>query len=106
MKSLLSKLALVAFAGGAITLAGLQTSLAQSGRPNSTTMTCSQAQALITQRGAVVMSTGRYTFDRYVANFSYCQRGEYLRREFIPTKDNNKCFVQRCDPSRPFIFND
>ncbi len=106
MKSLLSRLAIVALTGGGAALAGIQVSEAQSGRPNSTTMTCSQVQAMITQRGAVVMSTGQYTFDRYVANFSYCQHGEFLRRDFIPTKDNNKCFVRRCDPSRPFIFND
>ncbi|GAB4528911.1 MAG: hypothetical protein Tsb0019_30840 [Roseibium sp.] len=105
MTSLPKKLAIAALAGGVLTLTGLTAAEAQSGRPNTTTMTCAQVQSMINQRGAVVMSTGRHTFDRYVANRSFCAHGEYLRRDYVPTRDNNRCYVQRCDPARPFWFD-
>jgi len=106
MTSLPRKLAIATLAGSVLSLTALTAAEAQSGRPNSTTMTCGQVQSLINQRGAVVISTGRHTFDRYVANFSFCAHGEFLRREYIPTRDTNRCYVLRCDPARPFRFND
>lgn len=89
----LARLASTALAGGLAMLAAIQPSLA---RPNSTAMTCAQVQSMITRQGAVVMSTGQYTFDRYVANLNFCQHGEVLYREYIPTRDTRKCRVQRC----------
>jgi hypothetical protein len=89
---------------GAVLVTALP-SAAQSGRPNSTTMSCGQAQSMINQRGAVVMSTGRYTFDRYVANRSFCQHGEVTRRDYIPTKDNAKCYVLRCVNPQPWRYD-
>ncbi|WP_428643092.1 hypothetical protein [Roseibium sp.] len=91
--SALTKRLLMAAAAGTLTLAAVQPSLA---RPNSTAMTCAQVQSMIVRNGAVVLSTGQYTFDRYVANLNYCQHGEVLYREYIPTKDSRKCPVQRC----------
>lgn len=63
------------------------------GRPDSRNMTCDQAYALVRRYGAVVMSTGRYTFERVVANRSWCQRGERLRRYSVPTLDVRHCRV-------------
>lgn len=89
---------------GAVLVTALP-SAAQSGRPNSTAMSCGQVQSMINQRGAVVLSTGRYTFDRYVANRSYCQHGEVTRRDYIPTKDNAKCYVLRCINPQPWRYD-
>lgn len=68
-------------------------------------MTCAQVQALISQRGGVVLSTGQHTFDRYVANRNFCQHGEILKRDYVPTRDNNRCYVQRCANNQPFYFD-
>jgi hypothetical protein len=106
MNSLLSKIAGVALLSGGLAIAGVTAAGAQSGRPNSTAMTCGQVQSLINQRGAVVLSTGRHTFDRYVANRNFCQHGEFLKREYVPTRDTPRCYVQRCESGRPFRFND
>jgi len=101
----LKKLALTAGAGGLMALAVLQPALAQSGRPDTRSMTCGQVQSLINQRGGVVLSTGQYTFDRYVANRNFCQHGEILKYDYVPTRDNNRCFVQRCVDNHPFYFD-
>ncbi|MEJ8476264.1 hypothetical protein [Roseibium algae] len=37
-------------------------------RPDTRDMTCTQAQALVKQRGEVVMTTGQYTFERFIAD--------------------------------------
>ncbi len=88
-----TRLALTVLSGIALTLAAVQPSLA---RPNSTSMTCAQVQSMIGQQGAVVLSTGQYTFDRYVSNRNFCQHGEVLRRDYVPTRDARKCQVNRC----------
>jgi len=41
-------------------------------------MTCAQAQALVTTTGAIVMSTGQYTYERFVAHRGFCRHGEVL----------------------------
>ena len=99
------KIFLAACAAASLTFAAIQPADAQSRRPDSRTMTCAQVQSMIDQRGAVVLSTGQYTFDRYVSNRNFCQHGEVLRRDYVPTKDNNKCYVQRCINSSPFYFD-
>lgn len=101
----IGKLFLIASAVSLFSIASIQTTEAQSRRPDSRTMTCAQVQSMINQQGAVVMSTGQYTFDRYVSNRSFCQRGEVTRRDYVPTKDNNKCYVERCIEYSPFYFN-
>jgi len=62
-------------------------------RPDVRTMTCAQAKALVLQRGSVVMTTGKYTYERYVAGRAYCERPYVHRRAWIATKDTNECLV-------------
>lgn len=67
------------------------------GRPLSTAMTCGQAAGLVNARGAVVMSTGAYTFDRYVQHRGFCTPTETIKPDFVPTRDNPTCFIgYRC----------
>jgi len=75
---------------------------AQSGRPDTRRMTCSQAQELVKKSGSIVMSTGPSTFEKFVAKASYCQpRTNQMRANFAPTKDNPKCAVgNRCYQNR------
>ncbi|WP_417689135.1 hypothetical protein [Roseibium sp.] len=97
--------ALAGAAGVAVVLVSVQSVEAQSRRPLSTSMTCAQVQSMIKQRGAVVMSTGPHTFDRYVANGNYCRRGEFLRSADVPTRDQRRCYVERCESSSPLFFD-
>ena len=62
-------------------------------RPNTTAMSCRQAQDLVYQRGAVVMSTGRHTYARFVRNGAYCMAAEYPVRKFARTRDKKQCLV-------------
>jgi len=66
-------------------------------RPDVRTMTCAQAKALVQQNGSVVMTTGKYTYERYVAGQAYCERPYVKRRAWIVTKDTSECLVgYRC----------
>ena len=68
-----------------------------SARPNTTQMSCAKAQSLVQRNGAIVMSTGRHTYERFVADRRYCQFNEVLERQFVPTADKRQCFVgYRC----------
>jgi hypothetical protein len=62
-------------------------------RPNTTTMSCKAAAGVVDAQGAVVLSTGPTTYDRYVASKSFCQFDEILRPAFVPTADNPQCFI-------------
>lgn len=66
--------------------------------PNSLTMSCASASALVRQRGAVVIGTGPNIFDRYVANQGYCNALEEVTAPaWIQTRDQQQCFVgYRC----------
>jgi len=86
--SLLILTVLIAFQSSAV--------LAQ-GRPNSTAMTCAQAAGLVKAHGAVVMSTGPMTYDRYVSSRAYCTQTETTVPDWVATRDTNACFVgYRC----------
>ncbi|MBN9668783.1 hypothetical protein [Roseibium aggregatum] len=98
------RLAITLLSGSAVIAAVTLPSHAQSGRPDTRKMTCAQVQSTIKQRGAAVLATGQYTFDRYVADRSFCERGQILRNDYVPSRDNAKCFVQRCG-HRPSFNN-
>lgn len=77
---------------------GLNAANAQ-GRPDSRRMTCDQAYNLVQRHGAVVISTGRYTFERVVASSRWCQFEEITQRFYVPTRDDHRCRVgYRCVP--------
>ena len=67
-------------------LAGLP--LAQA-RESTLSMSCRQATSLVASRGAVVLSTGRYTYDRFVASPGYCFAGEWGEPAWAPTRDGS-----------------
>lgn len=65
--------------------------------PDTRAMTCAQAQDFVLQRGAVVMATGRYTFDRFVSSKAYCTPELNLKAFYAPTADVYECPVAyRC----------
>ena len=77
-------------------LAGMAVLIAASaaaGRPATYAMTCAQAQALVSTNGAIVMSTGQYTYERFVAHRGFCRHGEVTDRVYAATSDNPQCRV-------------
>ncbi|WP_419693858.1 hypothetical protein ACN2CC_23315 [Mesorhizobium muleiense] len=67
------------------------------GRPDARAMTCEQTQQLIQSRRAVVLSTGRNTYDRYVRQYgNECDWPEAPVTSYIRTLDG-QCRVHRCE---------
>lgn len=56
-------------------------------------MTCAQAQQFVRERGAVILSTGRYTYSRFVATRGYCLYFEKTRPKWASTADKKECPV-------------
>ncbi|MCP8940858.1 hypothetical protein NK718_20215 [Alsobacter sp. SYSU M60028] len=73
--------------------------LAQS-RPDTLTMTCAQTQALVKSKGSIVLGSGQFFYDLYVASVTYCPIGEVTRVMFVKTKDQPACPLSVCD--QPF----
>jgi hypothetical protein len=92
----------------ALTIAAtvLTTAAVAQNRPSTTAMTCQQAASLVYARGAIVLGTGGYTYDRFVRDRSFCQVTEALESAWVPTRDTPTCFVgYRCyEPSRDDLF--
>jgi hypothetical protein len=73
----------------AVTIAAtvLTTAAAAQNRPSTTAMTCHQAASLVYARGAIVLGTGGYTYDRFVRDRSFCQITERLKmNRRLPTE--------------------
>ncbi len=96
MKKFVLAIAMMATAGGA---------QAQP-RPFTPRMTCGQIQQLVVARGAVVLSTGTHTYDRYVRDRSFCEINEYIEPIWVPARDTPQCPVYRCKDEDPFLFDD
>jgi hypothetical protein len=56
-------------------------------------MSCADAQALVASQGAVVLSTGEFTYQRYVATPGHCLVGEGASTGYAPTQDMPRCRV-------------
>ena len=62
-------------------------------RPDTRDMTCQAARALVRQQGALVITTGRFTFDRIVSGRGFCDHGEETVLKVAPTLDNERCRI-------------
>lgn len=56
-------------------------------RQSTLSMSCGQAVAVVRSHGAVVLSTGRHTYDRFVASAGFCMPDEYADSAWAPTRD-------------------
>ena len=73
-------------------------------RPFTPAMSCGQARQIIFSRGAVVLGTGTYTYDRYVRDRGFCQIDESIEPAWVPTRDTPQCPVgYRCRSGRFFL---
>src|SRR5690606_1665967 len=78
-----------------ILMAAALPALAQ-GRPDARTMSCERVQSLIAERGAVVLTTGRHTYDRYVQDGRFCDMLKVARPITITTQGGEPCVVMEC----------
>lgn len=69
-------------------------------RADTRSLTCRQAQDLVRERQAITLSTGRNTFDRFVAGSRACGIQRRAANTFVPTSDNPNCRLQTCRSSR------
>ncbi len=70
-------------------------------RQSTLCLSCDQAAALVRAQGAIVLSTGRHTYDRFVSRRSGCLLGEYADRGWAPTQ-SGRCLVGYvCRPGHP-----
>lgn len=80
--------------------------LAQVG-PSTLRMSCGQANGLVAVRGAIVLSTGPHTYDRFVRSRNFCEINETIEPAFVPTADVPQCWIgYRCRDADPFWFDD
>ena len=77
------------------------------GRPDTRRMSCDQAQDLVDRHGAIVMTTGRYTYERIVRNRTYCDYDENVWQVYAPTRDEDRCNIgYKCVPEYIMRFDD
>jgi hypothetical protein len=78
------------------------TSVAQA-RPSTLDMSCAEAAATVASYGAAVLSTGEYTYNRFVAHSGFCLPGERAVPALAPTFDTEYCPLgYTCEPrTRP-----
>jgi hypothetical protein len=69
----------------------LAATMAAEARPSTLSMSCRQAQRLVASHGAVVMTTGPHTFNRFVASPGYCEVAEWAHSATAPTRDADDC---------------
>ena len=79
----------------------LLSATAAQARPDARTMTCEAVRALIDERGAAVITTGRHTYKRFVAHRGFCLYFERIGHDWIATADTAQCRLRVCvDPVR------
>lgn len=63
---------------------------------------CAASRQDVARHGAVVLGTGGYTYDRFVADRSFCERDEFTEPAWVASRDTQACFVgYRCRTSNP-----
>ena len=66
-------------------------------RPSTTDMRCAQAAGMVAARGAIVLGTGGFTYDRFVSDVSHCAIKQRTEPAWVPAADTPQCFVgYRC----------
>jgi hypothetical protein len=80
-----------------VSLLALATGAVAQDRPYTPRMSCHEAAALVTARGAVVLGTGPNSYERVVAHGGLCPIEETTAPAWEATADNPRCFVgYRC----------
>jgi hypothetical protein len=62
-------------------------------RPNTTTMSCAEAAATVARAGVIVLSTGEFTYQRFVSGIGHCMPRQTTGPGVARTRDNPSCPV-------------
>src|SRR3954471_18411138 len=66
-------------------------------RASTSSLSCSAAAGLVAARGAIVLSTGPATYDRFVSGGEGCDRNQTTEAAYERTADSQQCFIgYRC----------
>jgi hypothetical protein len=90
--------------GLAAALATLAAAGVADARQSTLSMSCGEARALVASAGAIVLSTGRYTYDRFVASARFCELNEYAENAVAPTADTRNCPIGYTCLDRSYDF--
>jgi hypothetical protein len=60
----------------------------------------------VLSRGAVVLGTGTYTYDRYVSDRRFCEINETIFPAFVPTRDTPQCPIGYICRDLDYFLND
>jgi hypothetical protein len=75
----------------------ISTSAVAQPRPSTVDMRCAQAAGIVAARGAIVLGTGGFTYDRFVSDRRFCAITETTEPAWVPAADMPQCFVgYRC----------
>ena len=74
-------------------LALLPTTSIAAARPNTTAMSCGEAAATVARAGAIVLTTGEHTYERFVSASTFCLGGEIAEPGIAPSADSERCQV-------------
>jgi hypothetical protein len=86
------------FASLIIVAVAANASVAEAARQSTLSMTCPQAAATVASAGAIVLTTGQFTYDRFVAHVGFCMHDEVARPAVAPTLDSPYCSLgYRCE---------
>lgn len=80
-------------------------SLAEAARPDTRTMSCGQAAGLVAQSGAIVLTTGQHTYERFVASGGFCPFDQWADRAWAPTAEG-RCVIGYVCRHRPAPWED
>lgn len=87
----------------ALVVLGLTGAAQAQGRPQSPTLSCAANRQSVLANGAIVLGTGGYTYDRFVAHRGFCQFDEFADPAWVPARDTPQCFVgYRCKSASPW----
>jgi len=74
-------------------------------RPLTTNLTCSQVQSMVRSQRSILLSTGKYTYDRYVISGTYCPYGDFAKNAYVQTRDRKSCRIgYTCTIDNPLEF--
>ena len=93
--------------GAVLTLVLVTTSSHAPPRPSTVDRSCGTNQQLLFSRGAIVLGTGEFSYDRFVRDRRFCEFNEYTEPAFVPSLDTPQCFGgYRCKAGPKELFWD
>lgn len=76
-------------------------------RPSTLNMPCGASRQLVFTRGAIVLGTGGFTYDRFVRDQTFCDVTEYAQSAYVPSLETPVCFVgYRCKQGPRELWDD